>query len=141
MPVEQVTFRPVFEDWQRAARDALRKDLSPADVVWHEFLADQPALDIFNEVDAHDPLGRETRSKTFRVPKAFLELARIVALHRDERRWAMLYRLLWRLTHGERELLQISVDPDVALATEFQTAIRRDVQNACVRSLSRSRAW
>ncbi len=45
----------------------------------------------------------------------------------------LLYRLLWRLTHGERKLLEVVVDPDVALASEF---IRRDVHKmrAFVRS-------
>ena len=122
--VEQVTFRPTFEDWQRAARGALQRDVPPDTLAWQELLADQPALDIFDEADSH---GAERNHGTFRVPKAFVELARIVALHRNERRWALLYRLLWRLTHGEPKLLEISVDRDVALALEFHKAIRHDL--------------
>ncbi|MDQ2918438.1 MAG: UdgX family uracil-DNA binding protein, partial [Verrucomicrobiota bacterium] len=34
---------------------------------------------------------------------------------------------LWRLTHGEPKLLEISVDVDVALAMDFAKAIRRDM--------------
>ncbi|HEX8279838.1 MAG TPA: hypothetical protein VF551_00555, partial [Chthoniobacterales bacterium] len=120
--MEQVTFQPTFDDWQRAARGALQRDLAPENVVWQELLADQPALDIFDELDAPDP--QQSGQKMFRVPKAFVELARVVALHRDQRRWALLYRILWRLTHGEPKLLEIAVDPDVALAFEFQKAIR-----------------
>ncbi|MBA2622546.1 MAG: TIGR03915 family putative DNA repair protein [Chthoniobacterales bacterium] len=121
--MEQITFRPVFEEWQRAARGALKRDLPPEKVVWQELLSDQPALDIFEE-----PIFPKSESKsTFRVPKSFVELARVVALHRDARRWALLYRLVWRLTRGEPKLLEISVDPDVALAMEFQKAIGRDV--------------
>ncbi len=98
-------------------------------------MADQPALDIFEEgkgngsgdtpVEVED--NKSVAAPKFHVPKPFLELARGVALHSDERRWALLYRLLWRLTHGERKLLEISVDHDVALAFEFQKAIRRDM--------------
>ncbi len=119
--MRQVSFRPTFADWQRAARSALQAGIAPEEVVWQELTGEQPALDIFEEAE---PVSETTR---FRVPKAFVELARVVALHRDERRWALLYRLVWRLTHGEPKLLEISVDPDTALAFEFQKAIRRDV--------------
>lgn len=85
-------------------------------------MAEQPTLDIFEETETVAPARRQ-----FRVPKTFLDLAKVVTLHRDERRWALLYRLLWRLTHGEPKLLEISVDPEVAQALEFQKAVRRDV--------------
>ena len=122
--MQQITFAPTFEDWQRVARGALSAGIPPADVVWQELLSEQPSLDMFDEAAPVD-VGK-TRT-AFRVPKAFVELARAVALHHDARRWALLYRLLWRLTHGERNLLDISVDPDVALATEFQKSVRHDI--------------
>jgi len=133
--VEQVTFRATFADWQRAARSALQRHLAPDAVVWQELLADEPTLDIFEETVFDQP---EANGGAFRVPKAFPELARVVALHRDERRWALLYRLVWRITHGESKLLEIAVDADVALAFEFQKAIRRDVHK--MRAFVRFRA-
>jgi DNA polymerase len=39
----------------------------------------------------------------------------------------LLYRVVWRLTHGEPKLLEIAVDPDVAHAFAFQKAVRHDV--------------
>ena len=36
------------------------------------------------------------------VPSAFLELCRLAILHRDPGRFALLYRLLWRLQHDPR---------------------------------------
>lgn len=122
--MEQITFLATFEDWQRAARHALRRGIAPEEVVWEEGLADQPGLDIFDEAELQPKTGP---GGTFRVPKAFVELARAIALHRDERRWALLYRIVWRLTHGAPKLLEISVDPDVALAREMEKAIRRDL--------------
>ena len=122
--MEQITFRPTFEDWQRAARGALQRGVSPDNVVWQEISADQPTLDIFEE-EVAKPTPVPT--KTARVPRAFLELARIVALHSDQSRWALLYRLVWRLVHGELKLLEVSVDPDVARALELQKSVRRDV--------------
>jgi DNA polymerase len=122
--VEQITFRPTFEDWQRAARGVLSRGVSPADLVWQEISADQPALEIFDEPVAAAPAPNGT---SVRVPKAFLELARTVALHRDESRWSLLYRIVWRLTHGEPKLLEASVDPDIARAFALQKAVRHDV--------------
>ncbi|MFL6569754.1 MAG: UdgX family uracil-DNA binding protein [Chthoniobacterales bacterium] len=119
--MEQITFQPTFEDWQRAARRALQRRLAPNECIWQELLADQPSLDMFDEPEV------QNAGETFRVPKAFVELARFVALHRDERRWALLYRLAWRLTHGKPKLLEITVDPDVALARDFAKAVGRDV--------------
>ena len=121
--MEQITFRPRFEDWQRAARAALQAGITPDAVVWNELAAEQPALDMFDEVEPRPVANRETQ----RVPKAFVELARMVALHRDARRWALLYRIVWRLTHGKPKLLEVVVDEDVALAFAFQKAIRHDV--------------
>ncbi len=122
--MEQVTFHPTFEDWQRAARVALRRGLAPNELVWQELSAEQPALDIFDE-----PLPEMTASATphLRVPKGYLALARLVALHSDDGRWALLYRIVWRLTHREPKLLEVAVDPDVARAFDLQKSVRHDI--------------
>jgi hypothetical protein len=39
------------------------------------------------------------------VPRDFLELAATCLCHRDPQRLALLYRLLWRIAHGERSVL------------------------------------
>jgi uracil-DNA glycosylase len=120
--VEQVSFQPTFRDWQRAARVLLQRDVPPEAVIWHELAADQPTLDMFDEAE----LGTAP-AKQFRVPKKFIELAQLVALHRSEQRWALLYSILWRLTHGEAQLLEISVDPDVARARDLHKSVRHDI--------------
>lgn len=107
------------------ARAALQRGLPPEEIVWQELTAEQPALDLFEESATVTRL--KSPGTSFRVPRAFLDLARIVTLHRDSSRWALLYRILWRLTHGEPRLLEVSVDPDVARAFDFQKAIRRDL--------------
>jgi DNA polymerase len=47
------------------------------------------------------------------VPREFIDLARDVCRHRDADRFALLYRVLYRLTHGQRDLLNVEVDEDV----------------------------
>ena len=49
------------------------------------------------------------------VPASFLRLCEMVVLHTDPSRFALLYRLLWRLVH-EPALRNDPVDPDMPLA-------------------------
>jgi DNA polymerase len=63
-----------------------------------------------------------------KVSSAFLDMARSAAAHRDERRWGVLYRLLWRMTiGGERHLLAVSTDREVRLLQQWCKAIGRDI--------------
>ena len=63
-----------------------------------------------------------------KVPAALLDIARTAAAHDDARRWALLYRLLWRLTRGgERHLLSMATDRDVRLVQDWCKAVSRDI--------------
>jgi DNA polymerase len=121
--MEQITFAPTFTAWQRAARRALNDAVEPGAIHWQEIDDAQPALAMFDEEDDRGPAA----PTNYRVPRAFLEIARRVACHRDPPRWALLYRTLWRLTHGEPHLLEITVDPDIHRLTQLDKAIRHDV--------------
>ncbi|MCP3164025.1 DUF4130 domain-containing protein [Myxococcus qinghaiensis] len=67
------------------------------------------------------------------VPRDFLGLAEKVVCHREPERWALLYRVLWRLTHGERRLLEREVDRDVQRLRRMERAVRRDVRSLVIR--------
>jgi len=60
------------------------------------------------------------------VPRDFLVLAALVLAHAEPRRHAVLYRLLWRLVHGERALLSLVTDDDVSWAMRAAKAVRRE---------------
>ncbi len=60
------------------------------------------------------------------MPREFLDLASAAACHRENGRWELLYRMLWRLTHGTPELLRLATDDDVRQFRRF-AAVRRDV--------------
>ncbi len=122
--MEQITFAPTFTAWQNAARRALAHDLEPAAIHWHELNDAQPTLGMFNESDDDRAAAKAT---PFRVPRAFLEIARRVACYRSSHQWPLLYHVLWRLTHGEPHLLEVTVDPDICTLGEMDKAIRRDV--------------
>jgi uracil-DNA glycosylase len=119
--LRQISFDPTFAGWQTAARSALAQELPPEHIAWQERDEPQPALGLFPEAPS-----AENAAPAFRVPRRFLSLARRVACHRDPRRWALLYRVLWRLTHGERELLEIIVDPDMHELLRMEKAIHHD---------------
>lgn len=60
------------------------------------------------------------------IPRSFLRLTELVVLHRDETRFDLLYRLLWRLVH-EPHLVTGPSDPDMALAQRMGQAVRREI--------------
>jgi probable DNA metabolism protein len=60
------------------------------------------------------------------VPASFLRLCEVVVLHHEPERFALLYRLLWRLVH-EPGLRNDPIDPDMLHAHQMGQAVRRDL--------------
>ena len=108
-------------DWREQGRRLLAVDLSPEEV-WLSDAADGP--DLFGD-DALSPPPAPRGGH--RVPKAFLTLAERVACVRDADRWQLLYRTLWRLTHGEAHLLDLATDDDVHRLHRMAKSVKRDV--------------
>ena len=125
MSLEQITFAPNFSAWQKAARAALYRQVAPEQIVWEELAGEQPPLGLFAENEDAPPPSSPDRQ--YFVPKRFVDLARLTALHSDPQRWALLYRLLWRLTNDESKLLEIVVDPDTARALAMEKSVRHDI--------------
>ena len=71
------------------------------------------------------PIAARRPQGTFNVPAKFVELAQTAILHRDPERFAILYRLLWRL-RGNHDLLEVATDPDVAQVSAMAKAVHRD---------------
>lgn len=103
-----------FDGWRKAARALRLAGVAPEHVVWsvggEELFAEAPA----------PPPG----APQFSVPRDFVELAENVILHRSPVRFALLYRLLWRLANEPR-LVEIASDPDVATAFDMRKAVSR----------------
>jgi probable DNA metabolism protein len=60
------------------------------------------------------------------VPASFLRLCEVVVLNHNPERFALMYRLLWRLVH-EPGLRNDPVDPDMLDAHQMAQAVRRDM--------------
>jgi len=107
-----------FDGWRKAARALALSDVKPSDVSWR-------VADDTPELFAPTAPPLEPPHSTFNVPARFVELAEIAILHRNPERFALLYRLLWRLrTH--HDLIDIATDPDVAEIAAMAKAVRRD---------------
>lgn len=119
MRVERLRGRGDFAEWRVAARRLLVDGVTPETVVWTTETDDSPLLQF-------DIIGNNsTQNSTFSVPKAFIDLAESVICHSDPARFALAYRLLWRL-QSEKHLLEVASDADVARARMMVKSVHRD---------------
>lgn len=121
--MQTVRASPDFNEWRANARRLLQCGVAPTDVHWIDSTDSEQSLLLFEDDSAR---AAPSPLKTVAVPPAFLTQARSCVLHRDPDRWAILYRLLWRLTHGEPHLLEIGSDEDVHRLHIYEKAVRRD---------------
>jgi probable DNA metabolism protein len=117
-----------FVEWRAKARALLAAGVRPEEIAWTT--GEAPSL--FEPVDppaaaAPAPL----------IPRAFLKLAETAIRHRDPERFALLYKLLWRLAQGERGLLEIDADPEVIRARALARQVDRDAY--CMKAYLRFR--
>lgn len=118
--MRSAVIEPTFEAWRDAARGLLAAGVEPDAVLWSD---DVNETGLFvGEALAPSP---EQASK---ISAAFLDMARSAAAHKDPRRWALLYKLLWRMTRGgERHLMAHATDPDIRQAQQWCRQVGRDI--------------
>jgi len=102
----------------RHARALAAAGVPPEAMDWR--VADEGGADLFGARPAPAPAAAPPS------PAAFDDLAETLALHRDGNRFALAYRLLFRL-QGDPRLLSIPTDPDVARAEEMRRTVGRDM--------------
>jgi uracil-DNA glycosylase len=107
-----------FDGWRQAARALALGGVTPEDVMWS---VEGNESQLF----ASTALPVRPSSETFSVSARFVELAKFAILHRDPERFALLYRLLWRL-RSHNDLLEVATDPDVTRLAAMEKAVRRD---------------
>ena len=144
-----VRIEPTFDAWRQAARALLGAEVPPDAVAWREqadaqldALADGDDLFCGTPNDAaRAPVmmvvgspstrlkagGPPSAGEARRVPRRVVEVATTASCFADARRWTLLYRVLWRLTHGEPQLMDVAVDDDVHRLLRMDKAVRRDV--------------
>ncbi len=104
-----------FDRWRQAARKLRLAEIEPPQVVWR--VGEEAGL--FDGAEPPPP----PPDAGFSAPRAFVELAQAVILHRDPARFDLLYRLLWRLK-DEPELMAVATDAEVAAAQLMRKQVR-----------------
>jgi DNA polymerase len=110
-----------FAGWRNAARRLAAMGVTPEEVCWQD---PRGGAHLFAPA-MEEEWGADVAALW--VPAAFVTMAETAACHRDPRRWDRLYRLLFRLIHGEPHLLSVTVDDDVYALAMMEKAVRQDV--------------
>lgn len=117
MHVVRLASETDFDGWRRAARRLRGAGVPPDDALWTV----DGGGDLFGQTEEAAAVAAG-----FNVPREFVEVAEQVVLHSSGERFALLYRLLWRLAK-EPELMHIASDPDVARARDMARAVSKAI--------------
>lgn len=125
-----------FAGWREQARRLIMAEVPPDRVIWQ--VPGEGSDDLFastgKALRLPAPPGDVMQP---RVPRAFLDLAGKAALHSDPQRFALLYRLLWRL-QARPGMMEDAADPDVRRLGDLARTVRRDIHK--MRAFVRFRA-
>ena len=114
----QIAIENDFAAWRQTARALIQSRVTPDEILW--LTAGHAGL-------FHTKELRSDSGISFRVPPEFLKIAEAAACFDGAERWAVLYRVLYRIVFENRELLQIESDPDVRSIRLMEKAVGRDV--------------
>lgn len=126
MQTVRLTSETDIKGWRNAARALLGQGIAPEHIQWRVGQQSHGLFDLPEYETAPSQQANQRPTTQLKVPRDFIELCRNVILHSDPSRFALLYRLLWRLK-VQPTLLQLSFDPDVAKAQAMVKAVRRDL--------------
>ncbi len=110
-----------FDFWRERARALVQCEVPPDRIAWVE---PGGSGDLFAQGERRMPVPPQD-ARPVRASKRFVSLARNAILHSDPDRFALLYRLLWRLQATPR-IMEDKADPDVRRVEELAKNVRRD---------------
>jgi DNA polymerase len=120
--VIRVLIDATYESFRDRARELLAAEVPPDEVVWTE--RDDSQFSLLQQTPMPAVLP-----KKIDVPRRYVDLAKLVYAHNDPERWHLLYSVLWRILHGERNILSVHVDSDVLRLNRMRQEIARDVHH------------
>jgi probable DNA metabolism protein len=143
---ETVEFDGTFIGWRRAAGELLRKSIPPDQLYWPDPYSQHMGL--FESVPTQPSQNTGVRPRNSSVSSAradagvvekrtqptvpkkawqqLLLLAGRVCYARHADRYNLLYRIAWRMRHGEPHLTDALTDRDMLEARKWDAAVRRD---------------
>lgn len=111
--LREVVIQPTYASWHLHARALLASGAAPATIVWS----------IAPEAAAPAPVS----GGRVRIDRRFVDLAQLASRHRAAEKFSLLYRVLWRLVHENRKLLEVTIDSDVELLNWMADRVRDDL--------------
>lgn len=102
--------------FRQGVRKGIAGSIAPQNIVWQV----ESEASLFGQTDLSD-------APPISIPRAAAGLIDLVVCHRDPERYALLYALIWRMSRGERALLEMHNDPLVYRLSRMAKAIRRDL--------------
>jgi probable DNA metabolism protein len=112
-----------FDIWFQAAQSLLDRHTPPDQIFWADQTS-QPLLP--GLLESVPPTASRAAPSRGGLSPAFEAAARQVLAHRDNIKWQLLYRILWRLHHETPHLLQIESDQDVTQLRRLEQQVRHD---------------
>lgn len=122
--MHQVRFDGSFDGWRDAARTQLQRGLAPHQLSWVQ--DSQENQDLFAQLDAPQPAPAADRP--VRVPRVLLDQLESAACFRCAQRWALLYRILWRVAQGDQAAM-LAGDIDGSELHMRLKAVRREAHH------------
>lgn len=117
-----ISTAPGYKEWRIAARMCLAAGIAPENLIWQSAQTTQEDLFGQPEVQAQSNEVHEH----IRIPKSVLSLFEIALCHSDNTRFALCYRLLWRLNFENKHLFKLTTDNDVMRINALVKAVKRD---------------
>lgn len=128
----EARFEPKLEGWRTMARHLLETGVAPDRVAWlpaGSGAAQQTSLPALLAKVPERTQAAPARG-ALRVPASFFRRAETAVCHRDERKWALLYRIVYRCVQGASTLLSDPLDEDGAELRQLVREVTRDEHRA-----------
>ena len=132
--MKRISIEPSFAAWRRAARELLRQGVEPERIEWVEFDSVDTGI---SSVAAPDNSAAPVVA-TPAIPRELLAWLKTAACFCAPDRWSLLYRILWRWTHGERHVLDPQ-DADGALLDQRIQSVEHETNDLVTLTLFRRR--
>ena len=125
MKTIRINTLPGYEEWRDNAKSCLLNYIPPSSIIWKG--AEQTQDELFKELPENSKFSARAKNEPIlKVPKSFVELAQTACCHNTPERFALLYKIFWRINFENRKLLNQSLDDDLILLNKMVKEVRRD---------------
>lgn len=122
---------PGCEEWRENARHLLNEQIHPNNVIWN--VAHDNQADLLGWIEGEGanhrklgPVKKEVSKNSYHVPKYTMDFLNTALCHKSDEKFALCYRVIWRVIFENRNLLHLKTDNDVIRLSSMVKAVNRD---------------